>query len=240
MMFDVPRAAIAAGILIFVWTLPVSGQQTSLAGQVQKAYGLDQDLVNGTQYYNRYLRAQGHPYFLEKTFFDGTLILNGREYPDVHLKYDIYSQQVEMEFTNFSGTRNHLVAVTDHVDGFILGDYRFSKFDSERGEKFCMVIRTEQFSCYIHWRKKLHPLSNDTYYFEQFTDVNPSFTLEMEGEALSFKSRRTFSGCFPESRQKEIRRLLRQKHFTFKNAIPDEIIRNMHAVSNLLNSEVFP
>jgi hypothetical protein len=31
---------------------------------VGKEYGLNHELINGVQYFNRYSRSQGHPYFL--------------------------------------------------------------------------------------------------------------------------------------------------------------------------------
>ena len=147
---------------------------------------------------------------------------------------------MELQYINLSGASNILVTVTDHVDDFLHGDYCFMKLDVEGKLKFFQVIETEQFSCYVHWKKKLIPFYNHTDLIEQFTKPAISYQLHMEGDTLSFKSRKTFAACFTESRQKEIRRLLRQNHLSFRRAEPDAIIRSMHEVSNLLNPEFTP
>lgn len=236
MIFDIPRAVVAAGMLFFVWINPVNGQQNSFAAQVRKAYGPNQDLVNGVQYSNKYLQLEGHPYFLDDHFVNGSLIINGQEFSNVFIRYDIYSQHLELEYETFSEASNSLVTVNDHVDGFKHGDYWFKKLDLDGEQQFYQVIGTEQFSCYVHWKKNTYSNINA----DLFTDAVCNYLIQMKGEPLGFKNRKSFAGCFHESRQKEIRRLLRKKQFAFRSATPDEIVRNMHAVSDLLNSEISP
>jgi hypothetical protein len=239
-MFDVPRAAVTAGILLFIWIIPVNGQQNSFAVRVQQAYGLDQDLVNGIQYHNEHLQALGHPYFLDDSFAKGSVIIKGREFSGIRVKYDIYSQHLEVEYKTFSEVSQHLVTVTDHVNGFMHGDFKFTKLVLDDELKFYQVIETEKFSCYIHWKKQLIQISTNPHYTEQFTKAVRSYQIHMNGESLSFKSRKTFAGNFPGPLQKKIRSLMRQNQFSFRKAAPDEIIRTMHSVSNLLKSELSP
>ena len=82
------------GLLFIVWIIPVNGQQNSFTAQVSKAYGPSQELVNGLQFYNKHLLVQGHPYFLDESFVNGYVILNGQEFSNVRIRYDIYSQHV--------------------------------------------------------------------------------------------------------------------------------------------------
>ena len=236
MIIDFPRAAVVVGLLFFVWIIPANGQQNSFATLVRKAYGQDQELVNGVQYYNRYVQVQGNPYFLDDNFVNGSVILKGHEFFDVRIRYDLYSQQLELEYESFSGASNSLVTVYDQVDGFMNGDYWFKKLNLDGEQQFYQVIRTEQFSCYVHWKKATY----STIDAELYTEAVSRYLIQLKGELQGFRNKKTFVGCFNKSRQKEIKRLLRQKRIKFRGAAPDEIVRTMHAVSDLLNSGISP
>jgi hypothetical protein len=240
MTFDFPRVAAATCIIIFFVAWPVNGQQSSFAARVRKAYGPNQELVNGVQYYNKHMQVENHPYFLDGNFVNGSVDINGRRFSDVQVRYDTYSQHLEVEYETFSEATNSLVAVNDHIDGFTHGHHLFQKLDLEGVPKYYQVIETEQFSCYIHWSKNLDRITYSNFYAEQFTDAEGHFLLQLNGHTVEFKNRRSFSACFQEAHQKQIRRMLRQKNFSFRKASADEIVRTMHAVSNLLNSEPSP
>lgn len=240
MIINFFRAATAAGILLCTWIIPVNGQQSSFAEQVHKAYGPNQKLVNGVQYYNRYVLVQDHPYFLDDSFVDGSVIINGQEYSPVRIRYNIYSQHLELQYDNFAGASNSLITVNDHIDGFRYGDLWFRKMDLDGEENFYQVIATEQFSCFVLWGKKLDKIDYSLFYGERFTEPSCGYQLLWKGDTLDFKSMNTFVKCFHESRRKEIKRFLRQNRFDFKRPAPIEIVRNMHEVSNLLNAELTP
>ena len=65
------RKAVTVAILFFcIIQVPLKAQQDTDSPQrfgelVYWAYGQDQELVNGLQYYNRHPRSLGHPYLLE-------------------------------------------------------------------------------------------------------------------------------------------------------------------------------
>lgn len=242
MIFSMQKIALAIGIC-FVFFVPDYGQSsatdpTDFVNTVRKEYGLDHELINGLQYFNRHSRSQGHPYFLNEVYRIGSLTLDQRSYHDLFLRFDIHSQHVELRYSNFSGGGNEIVTVVDKVDAFTLGTYQFRKMAMEPGEKkFYQVLSTGCFSCYIHWEKGLQPLNESFSYINQFTDVKRSLWLELNGKFYAFSSRKEFSGLFPETKEKEIKRLLAKNKFKFRTAAVDEIIRNMEAVCGLLEEE---
>lgn len=240
MIFTIPRTAIVAGMLYFVSMVPVTGQQPTFASQVRHAYGPNQKLVNGIQYYNRYTQVLEHPYFLDESFVNGSVIIDGEEYSPVRIRYDIYSQHLEMSYDNFAGASNSLIAVNDHVDGFKYGNFWFRKLNLDGEERFYQVVGTEQFSCYVLWKKNLDKIDYSLFYGERFTEPYCSYLMLWKGDLVDFKNMKTFTRCFPESYRKEIRQILRQNRFDFKRPAPGEIIRNMQAVSNLLNIDATP
>ena len=112
MSLDLQRVAVATLIFLVIINAPVCGQKTgaleddlNYSELVGKAYGLDQELVNGVQYFNRYRATLGHPYFLGDMFQMGSATIRGRNYSDVKLKYDLFSQHLEVKYKNYLGEK---------------------------------------------------------------------------------------------------------------------------------------
>jgi len=223
---------------------PVYGQQESpdviqsaYTSLVKKAYGLDQDLINGVRYFNRYLGCQGDPYFGSIGFEDGELTIKDRVYQDLRIRYDLFSQSVEVEYNYSFGRGNRLVTVSDHVEAFRIQEYSFEKLNIEEPSgKFYQVIRTDLFSCYIHWEKKLISLHNDRNFTKEFSKPKSTCLLEVDGEIKAIKSRTDFEALFPDHQRKKIKRLLKKNLVTIHRASPREMVLNMNAVAKLLKT----
>jgi hypothetical protein len=235
MRFNLLKAT-AGVILLFLFTI-LPGQST-FPDLVENAYGLDQELINGIQYYNRYLLCEGHPYFPEDRFAKGSLTINGKVYQNMRLKYDLLSQDVEIEYETFSGGNNRIFIVSERISAFSMDAYEFRrlKIPGDR-ESFCQVINTRNFTCYVHWEKKLVRLYNSVTHIYRFTYPECTCWLELGNEIKAFDNRKSFVRLFPVSIQQEIRKLLRRRGVSFRYVSPDEIIRTMHAVDNLVNSK---
>ncbi len=242
MSFYMQRVALATFIGFTLILLPISGQQLNAdASQdvftdlVKSAFGLDQELVNGAQYYNRHPRSMFHPYFSTPAFQMGSVTLRTKIYEEVRIKYDLYYQHLEIGYKNLSGGNNQVISVTDRVEAFSFGVYHFKKLNLEgKADRFYQVIATDHFTCYVFWEKGLVPLSGNTTYTEQFTGEKRTLYLFMDGDLHGFSSRSDFSDYFPEENKKEIKRGLKSSQFKFRTAPPGEIIRMMEVVSSTL------
>ena len=242
MTLSMQKVAPAIILCFFIYLFPVFGQQNapltkpgSYTHLVKKGYGLDQDLVNGLQYYNRHMFVTGNPYFQNDQFKKGSITIKGEFFYNVNLKFDIHLQNVELEYDNISGGRNHVITVFDQVDAFTLGDFQFQKLSIEEGnENYHQVISTDCFTVYVFWEKGLLPLNGSTTHVEQFTDEKHTYWLDLDGELTPFNSRKDFSECFPEANKKEIKRLLSRNQFKFRTAHVNEIVHNLKSVCNLL------
>ena len=89
-------------------SLPADPQHDSLARYIQMKYGLDQDLFNGFQYYERLLNYLGDPYLPENSFYEGSISIKGTRYDDLRLKYNSYSQSLILEYTDYQERYNQL------------------------------------------------------------------------------------------------------------------------------------
>jgi len=232
---DTLKATIGANLFFLFATL--AGQNT-FPDLVENAYGLDQDLVNGIQYSNRYMRSEGNPYFQEDSFKNGSVSINGKIYQNVQLKYDLFSQRVEIKHDKILGRNYRYITISDRMEAFSLGEYEFRKLNiQENPERYYQVINTGHFTCLVHWEKKLVPLDNSAIYIDHFTHPRLYYWLELNSEIIAFNNRGTFARLFPKNMQREIFKLFRQRHISFRNIGPDKILWTMEMVANLFNTE---
>jgi hypothetical protein len=223
---------------------PVCGQVVSPEAPktypelVDRAYGQDQELVNGLQYFNHHPRSLGNPYLLDGFVRQGWVSIRGVLYNNVWLRYDIYKQQVEVEYRTLNGADNQVVLVGDRVDHFQMGEHFFRNLSLEgREEQFYQLIGADRMICYISWEKKLVPISGDSRFIEKYTNPKRSYLLELDGEINEFKSKSEFVKLFPEARRKEMKKLVRQNNMQFRIASQAQLNLFLLAASNLLNQE---
>jgi len=239
-----PKVVSVATLILLLCICPVRGQQSSADDPmafhelVDRAYGQDQELVNGRQYYDHHPRSLGNPYLLEGFVHQGSVSLRGVTYYNVWLRYDIFGQQVEVEYSTMSGADNQVVLVSDRLGEFRIGQHHFKNVSFPGKEKrIYQVIGSERMICYISWEKKLIPRVGDAGHTEQYTPPKRSYLLELDGAIHEFQSKRDFVKLFPQEHKKAIKSLVRQNNMHFRIASPEQLNLFLMAASRLLNEE---
>lgn len=200
------------------------------------AYGQDQELVNGLQYYNRHQRAMGHPYLLEGLVHQGWVNIRGKVYPRIWLKYDIHSQHVEVEYKTVGGAYNQVVLVSDRVKQFAIEHHYFERLVLEEGiAKFYQVLGEGRMIWYIHWEKRLVPMSGDSRFIEEYSSSKRSYLLKLDGELHPFSSKKDFVGLFPKDIQKDMKKLIKSNQIQIRSASTEQLELFIMAARNLLN-----
>lgn len=214
-----------------------SGQNTlDLDNYIQEKYGLDQYLVNGVQYYNKYHRVHGSP-FLKEDFQPGAVTLSGIRYDQVRLNYDIYNQYLILEYTGQGKGKNRLIIPPVHTQAFQLGDSYFEKLSPDRGEPlFYQIIRVDSLSFLIHYSKLLINNTNDLKNTGYFTESQKLYFFDYKGNVMSIKNRKSLIDLFPETYKKEIRKYMRVRMVSFRKATPGEL-RDLLNFLSLLESK---
>ena len=241
MACDIRRDVATAIFFLIVTCLPLHGQEQAVASWqsfatlVEQAYGQDQELVNGMQYYNRHSRSLGSPFLMEGGVHPGTVTLRGKLYKDIWLRYDIYAQQVEVEYRTVNGANNKVVLINDRVDEFSIGERRFRKLNLEKKEEFFQHVGKGRLICYIRWEKKLVPVSGDSRFIEEYSGAKRSYLLYLDGTLGSFHNKKSFVKLFPDAVQKQLKKLIRTRHFSIRTATSGELELFIHAASDLLN-----
>ncbi len=213
----------------------------SLSRYVGMKYGLDQSLINGYQYYQRYVMFKGDPYFQGNSFRNGSVSMRGEEYGDLHLKYDIYSQHLELEYTDFQNRYNQLIIDSIHIDSFRMGGYPFRKMAMpDEMPQFYQVVESGPVTGYIHWSKIATTVSGDLQYSHQFSDPVTTCFLGYGGEIHAFSNSKSFTALFPESLQPDLRKYIRKNRISFRTADPENIEQLLQYVAQLLETSPAP
>lgn len=207
----------------------------SLSRYIQMKYGLDQELINGTQYYVHNVQYKGNPFFPEEKFYTGSITLRGKNYGDIQLKYNSYYQYLILAYTDFKEQYNQLIINSSHVDSFALGIHRFQNLSlAGQKERFYQLIQSGPLSCYIHWRKEGHTLDYDSEfkYTHEYSSPIGAYYIRYGDQINSFTNRKSFISVFPESLHRDIKKYFRQQHLLLREAGPAEIQDLLNFVSN--------
>jgi hypothetical protein len=246
---DINKAVLSATLFLCILLLPVKAQQdtdspSGYGELVQWAYGQDQELVNGLQYYNRHPRSLGHPYLLEGWVHQGLVSIRGKLYSNIWIKYDIYAQQVEVEYRTMGGADNQVILVSNRVDDFSIGNYFFKKMnlgeevdEDQNEEQFYQIIGEGRLVWYIRWEKKLVPLSGDPRFIEEYTSPKRSYLLRLDGSVQPFSNKKGFVKLFPENVQKDIKRLIKSNQLQIRTASTEQLELFIIAAGNILEGD---
>jgi len=242
MLFDVRKAIIVAIFYLPVMQLPLLGQRgvTPASGYIElvnRAFGQDQELVNGRQFYNRHPSSMGHPYLLQGWAHEGSVTLRGKAYNHIWLKYNIESQQVEVDYKTMNGGDNQVVLVNDRVDEFYIENYYFRrmKLEPEISQvQFYQVLGGGPMVWYIRWEKKLIPVSGDSRFIEEYTQPKRHYLVELEGKVYPFHSEKSFVKLFPKEVQKSVKRLIRSNHLQIRTDPVEKLELFIQAATELM------
>jgi len=216
---------------------PGLAESDSLSWYIRMKYGLDQELINGFQFYRRYVKYKGDPYFPADSFYRGSVYLKGNGYDGVQLKYDSYSQQLILGYTDFKNQYNQLIINSIHVDSFSLGIHRFKQMALPgRDILFYQVLEAGPVTCYIHWRRDIHVTHDDMQYSHEYTGPIGTYYIRYNGRVRPFNNKRSLVHLFPESLQPAIKRYIRQQRIRLREAGPGE---TQHLI-NFIGSHIEP
>ena len=108
-----------------------------------QSYGPDFELVNGVKYVYTFFNPSDHPFLGEDRFYTGSAVINGCQFPDLKIKYDIWIQRIVLNHTFYSDEKEQIVLNNEFIDAFEFDDKLFRKYSfPETGTKFLQVIES--------------------------------------------------------------------------------------------------
>jgi hypothetical protein len=206
---------------------------------VADEYGLDQVLVNGISYEDKYWKKVGNQYFPEDRLYKGTLIYREKEYHGVRMKYDICDQQLILHiYQNYLTVR--VVLSNDFVSAFSLDEKLFSKYDFTGKPRFYQVVfDTSRLKCLYYWYKQVQETGNGEifgYYRFEFTESERKNYLKIDGSYETYKNNRSFTELFPEEIRPMIREYVKTHHIKVNKSSDKEITELLTYCNSLLQT----
>jgi len=184
----------------------------------QKKYGSDVDLVNGEKYFYPYARSQGNPFFFSDTR-RAVITIHEKEFKGEMLRYDLFNQQLVLDYTDIFGATSSLVLQSEWVESFAFEEYLFRRMQGPEGERaFFQIVTDGPVGCLYSWRKDylLNLTSGVQSYY--FTDPARESFLMIGGQFYAYRNNANFMKIFDPGLQKKIRLFMRQSKINVKKA----------------------
>ena len=201
-------------------------------------YGLDPLLYNG-KIYNFVTPAaiDGTPYFDGADFVKGSVKLRGVTYDNLLLKYDVFHQQLILQYKTSLGADNQIVISDAWLEAFNMGGHHFEMLaiqDTLKG--IYEVMGTGTYRILYSWRKELLLESYLGATYRLFS-VSKKETYLLAGTKLSkYNNNRHFTTLFGPSQQVILKKYLRQQKINVKKA-SDQAITELINYCNTISTQ---
>ncbi len=198
--------------------------------------GPDYNLLNGRQY-DLLNSGKSHPFFNTDRYRPGSLLLNGETYDSITINYDIFDQQLTLQYPGNSGQDLKVVLNREMIDHFQIDGLTFRLMSfPETGSSFFQVLSSGDMSCFLLWKKTLSSstLSGNTSY--KYSKQSREVYLQREDRLYVVRSRSSFTSIYDEAYRKEIKEFLRREKIRFRNASDEKLGELMNFCIELINS----
>lgn len=206
--------------------------QGGFAEQVDRAFGSNQELVNGIQFSNQYIRSEGHPYWINGGFRTGSVCINDRWFEQLQLRYNLYSQKLELGYLTTEGFMNQIITVPENISAFSLEGYTFRRLQiGKELVSYYQVFSAGGYNFFIRWNKDLLGTESTGSKF----DIRDRDYWMQEGENwMHFKGKQSYLAAFPQEKKKAFKKLLKNLDYSFQHATTEEMVVFLKASIRLL------
>lgn len=195
-------------------------------------YGLDQNLVNGSKYYKSNESVSGNEFFMDAKSSRGKITVNGINYPDVFLKYDLVNQDIILEYDFPAGGKMQIIIDNEKITEFeILGKTFMRYHFPSTGDQFFQTIFAADMVCLIHWTKQRIPTSSSIEYAYQYSEENRKTYLLREDQLYRFTGGKSFLKLFPETKD-EIKKYIKRYKLELRNISDNDLVRLLEYCSD--------
>jgi hypothetical protein len=198
--------------------------------------GPDYNLLNGRQY-DLLNSGKSHPFFNTDRYRPGSLLLNGETYDSITINYDIFDQQLTLQYPGNSGQDLKVVLNREMIDHFQIDGLTFRLMSfPETGSSFFQVLSSSDMSCFLLWKKTLSrsTASGNTSY--KYSKQSREVYLQREGRLYVVRSRSSFTSIYDEAYRKEIKEFLRREKIRFRKASNEKLGELMNFCIELIDS----
>jgi len=185
-------------------------------------YGLDPKLFNGIRYaYYPGASVKGNQYLLSPEFIDGSLTIQGKQYRDVRLNYDIYNQELLLKFQDANSSSSILQVSKAWLTAFSLGGKQFISLPVPAGFAFYQVYGNAPMQILVAWKKDLAVEQGNS--VMTFSKPFRTFYLCTDRSIQPFSNKKSFISSLPESLRPKIRKYMQVKKIRFRRITEEQL-----------------
>lgn len=219
--------------------LNFSGISAQQSGQrFDDVYGSDPLLYNG-RHYTFFLpfNTGGNQYFSGTRFEKGSVTIRGVTYNDLELNYDIYNQQLIMQYKNNLGAASLIIVSDAWLESFRLENLNFEIVTSQDTlKRIFQVLGTGPNRIFYSWKKELNQESFQTAQNHFFSEPVREMNVHTGNQILRYWNNKTFYSLFVFDKRIAIKEYLRKNNINVKKA-SDRIMTGLINYCNSLYPE---
>jgi hypothetical protein len=195
------------------------------AAALDKVYGLDQTLCNGSAYnYFPPYGIKGDQYLVSPVYLPGNLVLRGKRYSNLLLNLDILNQQLLLKYHDDLGAIRILEVSKGWLSDFRVGERNFVCLNKEGSAVLYQSLGADSLKILYAWSKttKLTTslIGNPDY---SFTEPTRESFLYIDGKIKPFSSKKNLIQLFDPAMGPAIRGYIRTHRINLKKSSDEEI-----------------
>lgn len=213
---------------LIMFGLIVSGQAQEHSNEVdelynhtEQIYSTDDLLVNGQIYIPTRRGAMGSPYFGENQFSNGIVIIKGRQFDDVLLKFNLEDQRLILRAALESGKYVTIVLNPKMLDAFSIGGHEFINanhyFNSSDFSGFYTLVYEGNFAFLIKYEKEFRPIYDTQTPNGSYNEMSLEYFVLEEGKLENITKKKALLSYF-SIQKKEIKSFMREYKIQYKKA----------------------
>lgn len=207
--------------------------QDNAAGY-DRVYGLDPLLYNGKKYsYFLPPGTGGHQFIFSPEFITGDVTIKGKNFDGIALNYDLFNQQLLLQYADETGAFNIIVVSNAWLESFSLGDMKFEYLSFKEGPRYYQVLGDGPYHI-LYYRRK--DLKLDVAYggsIHTFTPPVKSQFVLIEGHLQPFTNKRSFIDIFDPGLKPQIKSYFRINKIRLKKASDKTMADLINYIGNL-------
>ncbi len=215
----------------------VSADYSELSRFVLDRYGVDQVLANGVIYTDTYWRKEGHQFLGEDRIYTGDIVLRGKKYEGLGMKYDICNRQLII-FLNTDPPREGIIPPHDFISAFSLDGKHFRKLEFAGEPQFFQVVfESENLKCLYIWSKKVMETAgrgNYKFYHYEFSGSRRQGYLLINGSFEPYRNNRTFTVLFPQHLRTGISRYMKTNRMKVSGSSDEQMSELMKYCNSII------
>jgi hypothetical protein len=227
---------IILSILLLVPASEITAQKKIIAAD--DVYGSDPQLYNGRLYTAFYrMNTENNQYLTSSQFEQGAVTLRGVTYSGLLLNYDIYNQQLLLQYNGNQDLKSVIIVSDAWLESFSIKDKKFRVLPvSDEETRIYQEIGSEQTRILYLWKKYLqfNTINGNSKWV--FSSPVREMSLLTNGKTVKYWNNRSFVDPFGPEKKKVIKYYLNSHHINVKKA-SDEIMEQLIIFCNTLGGK---